>query len=398
MCFSRLSRHGWRPFLACGLLALSGALCQAQTLIAIGGALRQDNSEVWQRIVQEAGGPGARIAVLATASTQPVWAAEQAMQALARAGAQVHHIEVAPHLPGRDWRHSLEDPQWQAWIAQARGVFFTGGTQALIMETLAPQGRPSALLQAIRALYERGGVIAGTSAGAAVMSAQMIRDIPQLLHALREPLRQGQALGQGLGLLAPGVLVDQHFLRRGRIGRLLPAMLATGAHLGLGVEEDSAAVIRAGQLEVIGRRGVLLADLGQASGQLAPLRLQGARLSYLERGDRHDLTLGLSQPAPGRRPQAPAASGEGSAALAGQDLTQHFADNILGEHRLVAAMSMLFEAATPELLAQAWGEDAGQRFEFRFYRDAQSQAWRDDQGISLLRLGLDIQPLPSVPR
>lgn len=380
-----------RRFVLAGLglcLALCwGASSQAQTLIAIGGALRQDNTEVWQRIVQEAGGPGARIAVLATASTQPVWAAEQAMQALARAGAQVHHIEVAPHLPGPDWRERLDDPRWQAWIAQAQGVFFTGGTQALIMETLAPEGQPSALLQAIRALYARGGVIAGTSAGAAVMSAQMIRDIPQLLPALREPLRQGQELGQGLGLLAPGVLVDQHFLRRGRIGRLLPAMLATGTQLGLGVEEDSAAVIRAGQLEVIGRRGVLLADLSQAQGQLAPLRLRGARLSYLERGDRHDLTLGVSQPAPGRLRQG--ASGE---ARTGPVL--QFADNILGEHRLVPAMSALCGSASSELLAQAWAEDAGLRFEFRFYRDAQSQAWRDEQGVSLLRLGLDIRPLP----
>ncbi|HEX2011454.1 MAG TPA: cyanophycinase [Roseateles sp.] len=366
----------------------------AQTAIAIGGALRFDHQAVWRRIVDEAGGPGARFAVFATAAGNPARAAERVIEALRAQGADATLVPVAPALPGVNLQQELHRAENLALVRRADGVFFTGGAQALIVDTLQPDGRPTELLQAIWALYRRGGVIAGTSAGAAVLSTTMFRDAPDALQALRGGLREGREIDRGLGFVGPALLIDQHFLRRGRIGRLLPLMQAKGYRVGLGVEENSAVVIKGSMLEVIGGKGALLVDLGQARHDpgMAQFNVRGALLSFLAPGDRHDLATGHSLPAARK--------------LAGRRLLLEEAGpdpvrppvvaDILADNAIVAAMSSLLESPAREAYGLAGAGISPPGFEFRLYKTAATTAWQAedaDGDYTMLRLGLDVRPL-----
>lgn len=355
--------------------------------MAIGGALRPDHAEVWIRLIEEAGGPGARIAVFATASEQPAQAARRMVALLNRWGAQAEAIPLAPRLRGVDWRAAREDASLAARVAGMDAAFFCGGAQALITQALPPEGPPCALLQALRHLQARGGLLVGTSAGAAMLSEWMFRDALDPLAVLRGRLREGREIGRGLGFVGPQLLIDQHFLQRGRIARLLPLMAAKGYRWGLGVDEDSAALIREGRIEVIGAHGALLVDLRDAeldSGR-SDFNLRGAALSLLVGGDRHCLPESLSRPAPGRRPIAPAESG-----------TAMLLPDMLAPQALRRAMLHLLGSARPELRGQA-RDGRGTDFEFRLYKGADTRAFADHGGAgahSVQRVYLDVRPLP----
>ena len=388
--------------------------------IPIGGALRIDNTAVWQRIVQEAGGPGSRFAVLATAAASPERSAERIVQALQRAGAQAEAIPVAPRQAGSDWQRLRDDPALAARVAAMQGVFFSGGAQELIVDTLQPQGRETALLQAIRSLQARGGVVAGTSAGAAVMSDWMFRDAQDPLAVLKGRLRQGQEIDRGLGFAGAAMFVDQHFLRRGRIGRLLPVMAAKGYRWGLGVEEDSAAIVRGEKIEVIGARGALLVDLagakfnaaaaaplqasaGSVTGQ--PFSLQGAALSFLDRGDRFDLGQARLLPAADKLAgliDPNAGSFKPYFAHAGYN------PDLLGDNAIVHAMTRLVDSPDREARGLVFngraltGTDAQDDqptlgFEFRLYKGADTLAWYTGawggEDYSVHRIYLDVTPV-----
>lgn len=379
---------------------------RAGTAIAIGGALKLDNAPVWERIVREAGGPGARFAVLATASDNPQRAGERIAAALGRAGAVAKVVPVAPKLPGSDWQQLRDDPALAARVAGMQGVFFSGGAQELIVDTLRPAGRETALLQAIRQVLAGGGVVAGTSAGAAIMSDWMFRDAQDSLAVLKGRLREGQEIDRGLGFAGPALFVDQHFLKRGRIGRLLPAMVAKGYRWGLGVEENSAALIRGTQIEVIGARGALLVDLRGARHELRDglLSLQGAALSFLDRGDRFDLAQGELLPPPDKLSGRIDPNAPGFKPYFRQ--AGFFAD-LLGDNAIVQAMSQLVDSPDRELrglafdgralLSDAPGRDAQLGFEFRLHKGPDTLAWFTGawggEDYSVSRVYLDLRPV-----
>lgn len=405
-------------------LALLAALvlhdARADTAIVIGGSLRLDNEAVWQRIVDEAGGPQkARFAVLATASSAPERSAETIIQTLHKHGAIAEHIPVAPRMEGTDLQKNLNDPELIAKIRASNAVFFSGGAQGLIVDTFQPDGRPTEMLEAIWDVYRNGGVVAGTSAGAAIMSRTMFRDALDVMQVMRGQMRDGQEIDQGLGFVGDRLFVDQHFLKRGRIGRMLPLMVAKGYQLGLGVEENSAAIVQGDRVEVIGARGVLLVDLREARSDRSPagFNVRGARLSYLHSGDRHDLATGVSTPAARKLAAAPEgivrASAQGRAAAAGAaraGLVDSFQPDILGDNRIVQAMAELVTSPAGEVRAMAARNRAGtpeaqarQGFVFRLYRDERTQAWLDDDeradSATLLNVRLDVRPvrLPAPP-
>jgi len=377
---------------------------QAGTVVVIGGALKADSDAVWQRIVDEAGGSGARIAVFPTAAYEPERIAAQIVAALTRCGAVAEVIPIAPHLEGVDLQAQLHDPALIARVAASRAVFFSGGAQEYIVDTLLPEGRPTAMLGAIRAVFEAGGVIAGTSAGAAAMSRVMFRDAMDNLAVLKGLWRAGQEYDRGLGFLREGLLIDQHFLKRGRIGRMLPALQALRCPLGLGVDENAAVVIKGSALEVIGGSGALLVDLAEAThdAALPAFNLRGARLSYLDSGDRHDFDTGLTTLAPRKLRGAriePAAPGFKPTDASGR----YFLD-ILGEGCILGALTQLLDGAEPEVLGLAYrakplphdhSPDIG--FEFRLYRGPGLVGWRDtaagSDGCTVLGARLDVIPV-----
>jgi cyanophycinase len=252
-----------RMFLkAAGILLAASALPAAAgvaaepsgALVIIGGALRPETAEVWQRIVTLAGGAGARIAVLPSAAARPERSGAGIAATLKRYGADAFVVPLAVRLAGSDYRARAEDPALAAAIRGAGGVYFSGGDQALVTQALLrADGSRSAVLDAIWDLYRRGGVIAGTSAGAAIMSSTMFHDPRPTLDLLRQGVTPGRDLAPGLGFVGAQVFIDQHFLVRGRFARMLPAMLHAGYKLGLGIDENTAVVVRARRaLEVVG--------------------------------------------------------------------------------------------------------------------------------------------------
>ncbi len=408
---------GW---LALGLMvwAQAAELPRQGLVMALGGSVRFDNQAVWTRFIQEAGGKGARIAVFATAAGNPDRSAQRLKRTLEHYGAVPEIIPVAPRLKGVDWKSLRDDPRLAERVATMDAVFFTGGAQALIVDTLQPDGQPSLMLQAIRKVHQRGGVVAGTSAGAAVMSAWMFRDAPNTLAVLKGQLREGQEIDRGLGFVGQELFIDQHFLRRGRIGRLLPMMHAKGYRWGLGIEEDSAALIWGSQIEVVGARGALLVDLSKAERdeRLGPFNLRGARLSFLDRGDRHDLATGVTTPSAPKLaeqridPNAP-------------DFKPYFDQepfypDILGDNVIVRAMVHLVDGRERELRGLAFNgselrglpapkpvraarqevpkpEELG--FEFRLYVLPETLGYytgaMGGEDYTVMRVGLDVLPV-----
>ena len=231
------------------------------TAIPIGGALKSDNDEVWQRIVSLAGGKGARFVVFGTASEDPEASARQAVEMLQRRGAIAEALPVAPKFSWVDLNKVVRDPALIAKVRAAKGVFFTGGSQERIVDVLMPGGHPTPMLDAIWEVYRKGGVVAGTSAGAAIMSTVMFRDAPSVINILKGKWTDGKQVDRGLGFVGPDLFVDQHFLKRGRFGRMIPLMLAKGYKLGLGVDENTGALIKGKEVEIIGGRGALLVGL-----------------------------------------------------------------------------------------------------------------------------------------
>jgi cyanophycinase len=373
---------------ACAQAPASTAPARPGTLVVLGGAVKDGNDVLWQAIVQAAGGPGALVLVLPTASGDPERAARLTAEQLQRRGARTEVLPIAPRWPGssaEEARARAHDPQWVARVQAAGGVFMTGGEQDRLMQALRPEGRETPLLRALRDLHARGGVIAGTSAGAAVMSETALRGLDDAFDALLRPLTE-QELGLGFGLAAHDVVTDQHFLKRGRIARLVRVLLQSGRPLGLGVEEDSAALIRAGVAEALGARGLLVVDASQAVvEQATPLRARALRLSYVDRGDRYDLQARRMLPPATRQPLS-----QGSAEGRGG-----FFGDVLGDNLVVGAMARAAEGPGRAAVGLAWRLHQPTAFEWRFSADEHTRAWggptRDDHSIEGLRL--DIRPV-----
>lgn len=368
------------------------------TLVIIGGALRPDTAEVWQRIVTLAGGTGARIAIIPAAADEPQRSGASAAAQLKRFGAAPFVVPLAPALPGRPVREVAADRLIAAEVATAGGVYFTGGEQSRIVEALVePDCQRSAVLQAIWSVYQRGGVLAGSSAGAAIMSSTMFYQPDDTLSVLQTGANAPRVLAPGLGFIGDNVFVDQHFLARGRFGRMLPAMQSTGYRLGLGIDENTAIVVsQQNAVEVLGESGVILMDLRNARGEKA---VQGVRLSYLERGDRMSIATGVVTP-------SAAKSGAHRIDPASADYAPYFQDqqyypDVLGFNVLKTLLTQLIDSRQPEVIGLAFGmpgrPNAERGFEFRFRKAAGSLGYFIGDGpanrYTVLNIEMDMTPI-----
>lgn len=372
--------------------------------VPIGGALKADNDEVWQRIVQLAGGKGARFVVFGTASEDPEASAKQIVDLLQRRGAVAEALPVAPKFLWVDLSKVVRDPALIAKVKAAKGIFFTGGVQERIVDVLQPGGQSTPMLEAIWDVYRKGGVIAGTSAGAAIMSTVMFRDPPSNINILKGRFSDGKQIDRGLGFVGPHLFVDQHFLKRGRFGRMIPLMMAKGYKLGLGVDENTAAVIRGDEIEVIGDRGALIVDLTEARNDpsLGAFNVQGARLSYLEHGDRYHMR------ARSATPSAPKLRGElhdaESPNFKPNVIEDVFHLDMLGDSTISNAMSRLIDSVHKEVKGLAFDvlprtSDplAELGFLFRLYKGSDSLGWSTEEfggeQFTVTNLYLDISPV-----
>ena len=217
-------------------------------LVIVGGAEdKKQQSRILREFVRLAGGEDARILVLPLASRMPLQVGGKYADVFGVLGAgEVDVVQIATRADANS-REVVEA------LGEATGVFFTGGDQRRITSLLGGTETDSTLHERIR----DGMVLGGTSAGAAMMSSTMIvSGIPEVT------LRVGMVeLGPGMQFLR-GVIIDQHFEERGRLRRLLSAVAQYPHELGVGIDEDTAIVVRNGELSVIGSGSVTIVDAG----------------------------------------------------------------------------------------------------------------------------------------
>jgi cyanophycinase len=261
-------------------------------IVPVGGAEeKESNPTILRRFVELAGGRGARIAVIPTASR------------LDETGGRYERIfrELgAGHARALEYRRreDASHPDWLKWLRDATGVFLTGGNQLRISTILGGTD----VARAIRTANARGVVVGGTSAGAAILSEHMIAFG-----------KSGATPRAGMVSLAPGfgltnrIVIDQHFRQRDRIGRLLAALAYNPFAVGVGLDEDTAAFIDGDDvIEVMGSGAITIIDasklehssMGHAQDGDS-ICMTGIQLHILNDGGRYDLHSRVATPPPG---------------------------------------------------------------------------------------------------
>ncbi len=274
-------------------------------LVIVGGALDPDNEAIYRAILDRRL-PARPICVLPTASDRPRRSMASYVNDFRRYGGPgaANGVAITHEKPQR-----AADPKTVARLQGCGGIFFTGGDQSRIVDVLRPGGEPSPADAAIRRIWARGGVVAGTSAGAAMMSDPMIGGGSSSEAFTRGVTPKEDALGvwvrDGMGFLAPA-LIDQHCLARGRLGRLLVAAAEDGMRrFAVCIDENTALVVEAHEARVVGASGVAVLDLEPASRSEGGRGFRDGRLWLLGDGDQIDLESGHAIPGGGKRPWVP---------------------------------------------------------------------------------------------
>jgi cyanophycinase len=251
-------------------------------LVLIGGAEdKLGRKTILERFVDLAGGPESRIVVLATASSLGESIVDVYHSLFTSMGA----ADVTGLRPMS--RSEANDESSAAALDEATGVFMTGGNQSKLTSVIAGTVLGRKLVE----LNQSGIVVGGTSAGASAISSHMVAfgssgDVPKQ--------RMGQ-MSAGLGLLH-GVIIDQHFGKRNRIGRLLSFVAHSPTLLGIGLDEDTALVVGSDDIiDVVGSGAVLIVDGSHLetnafrAKRYDPMMVSGAILHSLPEGSRFDL-------------------------------------------------------------------------------------------------------------
>jgi len=262
-------------------------------LIAIGGAEDKVRERTILRYFLEvAGGSDASVVVLATASEVPETGERYADLFYALNADSVEVLRIATRedalVAGAEAHELLE---------YATGLFITGGGQLRLSSALGG----TQVAATIQARHAAGMLVGGTSAGAAFLARHMIA----LGDSGATPRRRLVHLAPGLGL-APDLVIDQHFRRRDRLGRLLTALSYNPGLLGVGIDEDTAAVIDSeGVLRVLGAGAVTVVDArdmrytdSHAAHRGQPLAMLGVKLDVLSSGCRYDIERRVAHPPP----------------------------------------------------------------------------------------------------
>jgi cyanophycinase len=218
----------------------------AGTLVLIGGACEPCGEALGAFIERSGARRGGKVVGITTASQDPSRSAREWLDAFAAAG--VHNVEI----PILDRRDRAQDPRIAEMILSADGIFLGGGDQVHLAATLGG----SRVDRALREAYARGAVVGGTSAGAAALTETIL--------AGAEPDEYGQMqdvhLGPGFGVLGFRAMIDTHFTQRRRLQRLFMVIAQNPELMGLGIDEDTALVVRGHLGEVVGRGSVTFVD------------------------------------------------------------------------------------------------------------------------------------------
>ncbi|MDD5508138.1 MAG: cyanophycinase [Bacteroidales bacterium] len=299
------------------------------SLVIAGGDLHDDNASVFHQLIHLAGGADkATFAVVPSASGVPVQSYTSFRNVLVSYGADPEKIHLIPvamvdddstaSVNEAEWKDNGNDTTLAGIIRACSGVWFTGGDQSRTAKTLLrPDGSKTVVLEAIWEVFRSGGVIGGSSAGAAIMSKSMIGGGNSMAALTRGVVTdyQGNDFPDGGGLLMlhglgffPSGIVDQHFDARARFGRLAVALMDStyGCQAGFGVDENTALIYLGSQnlVKVAGASGVTVMNRSDARiSYVRDLpRIENLSVSYLMENDTYDLSTGKITPAEGKRP------------------------------------------------------------------------------------------------
>lgn len=230
------------------------------SLVIIGGSEdRAEDKEILGRFIELSGGTDRKIVVITAASAIPeqMWTIyDEAFGALRVSDRRPIHIAS---------RADADDPATAQAVAEADGIFMTGGDQKRLLEMLGGTKIDDAMHDALAA---GGACMAGTSAGASAISGHMLADGNVDL----QPEKGAATLGAGLGY-RQRVIIDQHFSERHRLARLLSVVAQNPQFRGIGIDEDTALVIERGVgIEVIGNGSVTVLDGRHIVSNVADIR------------------------------------------------------------------------------------------------------------------------------
>jgi cyanophycinase len=255
-------------------------------LMLIGGA-EDRASDCWllQAFAKLCGGASARIVLITTASGRPAQSFATYLAAFRRLGiGDLRELRLDSH-------EQANSERTQQTLVRATGIFFTGGDQARLQFLV----RSRAILALRDRVADGSLAVAGTSAGATALGPVMILggNVSGSGDDDQEKADDRLRMGPGLGLL-PASVIDVHFTQRGRLPRLAAAVTRHPSHLGIGIDEDTAVLVRSGRFEVLGHGEVVTVEAAPvadppaepaASGERVP----GMRLHRLRSGDAFDM-------------------------------------------------------------------------------------------------------------
>src|SRR5580692_1030617 len=246
-------------------------------IVPIGGAENKENDRhILERFIRVSGGDDANIVVIPTASRMHETGPRYEAIFKDLGAGQVAVMDF-------DTRRDCQEAGRLRRLAEATGIFFTGGNQLRLTTLLG--GTPVA--KVIRARNAAGVTVGGTSAGASILSEHMIASGDE-----------GSAMIAGSVRLAPGLgltnrfIIDQHFRQRDRLGRLLTALAYNPFAVGIGLDEDTAAFISPDNtVQVEGSGGITVVD---ATEEGRPVCLLGLKLHILAQGATFNLNSRLA--------------------------------------------------------------------------------------------------------
>ncbi|MCX7546826.1 cyanophycinase [Xanthomarina sp. F1114] len=266
------------------------------TLIPIGGNEDKGKNEsekhtlefidegILYHVKEQAGGKNANIVVIPTASSIPVEVGENYLTAFTALGCEnVTVLDI----------RSQEDSEKQSsikLIKEADCIMFSGGDQSKISRKIGGTTIHKIMLD--RYHNEVGFVIAGTSAGAMAMTEEMIAGG----SATDAFVKGAVTMYKGLGLV-PELIIDTHFIQRGRFGRVSEAVAKFPNLLGFGLAEDTGMIIKNGKCLVIGSGMVIIFDGSKIThnnekvlDEGTPMTIANLRVHVLSNGDRYSIT------------------------------------------------------------------------------------------------------------
>ena len=253
-------------------------------LVIIGGGDKPSN--IMQKIVDYAGGPTSKIIIIPNASSDPIGSAEYNVEEFKNLGCtNVDYILFNRADADKD---SLVNK-----LEGATGIFFSGGDQAFLARDMLG----TKLLEKVYEIYNNGGVISGTSAGAAVMSEVMItgnelinKDSTDIFISIQ---KNNVEVKEGFGFVK-SAFIDQHFIKRKRLNRTISVVLENPDLLGIGIDESTSIIVNADEtFEVLGENQVIVFDASDCSNikldKNGNLGAENLKMHILLSGDKFDI-------------------------------------------------------------------------------------------------------------